>query len=72
MTYENRKDIPQKYTWDLTAIYKKEDEFFAELETAKALIAKVPQFRGTESRWVVKNGWLRLWVPAAVRFLAQI
>lgn len=46
MTFENRKDIPQKYTWDLTAIYKEEKEFFEELDKASSLIEKIANFKG--------------------------
>jgi len=46
MTFENRNDIPQKYTWDLTAIYKTEDDFFADLDKAQKLIETLSQYKG--------------------------
>ena len=35
MTFENRKDIPVEYTWELTAIYADEKAFNKEYELAK-------------------------------------
>ena len=46
MTFENRKDIPVEYTWDLTAIYADEKAFDKEYDLAKKLIEKVPQYKG--------------------------
>ena len=46
MTFENRKDIPVEYTWDLTAIYADEKAFNKEYDLAKELIEKVPQYKG--------------------------
>lgn len=46
MTFENRKDIPVEYTWDLTAIYADEKAFDKEYDLAKELIEKVPQYKG--------------------------
>ena len=46
MTFENRKDIPVEYTWDLTAIYVDEKAFDKEYDLAKELIEKVPQYKG--------------------------
>lgn len=46
MTFENRKDIPVRYTWDLTAIYADEKDFEKEYEFAKGLIPQVAQYKG--------------------------
>lgn len=46
MTFENRKDIPVKYTWDLTVIYKTEKEFYDEVEKATNLIGELAQYKG--------------------------
>lgn len=46
MTFEKRSDIPQKYTWDLTAIYETEQGFFDELKKAQELTKQVSQYKG--------------------------
>ena len=40
MTFENRKDIPVEYTWDLTAIYADEKAFDKEYDDSKSDEAK--------------------------------
>ena len=34
-----RADIPQKYKWDLSAIYKSEAEFEADMKKAESMVA---------------------------------
>ena len=54
MTFEKRSDIPQKYTWDLTAIYETEQGFFDELKKAQELTKQVSQYKGK-----LNNKWLK-------------
>ncbi len=37
-----RKDIPAKYKWDLTDIYKTEEDFYADFKIAEELISSYP------------------------------
>lgn len=41
-----REEIEEQYTWDLTTIFKSDEEFLEELENAKKEIKKVENFRG--------------------------
>ena len=45
-----RSEIPAKYKWDLTGIYKTEADFDADFERAKALIADYPRHRDTMTK----------------------
>jgi len=45
-----RSEIPAKYKWDLTGIYKNEAEFEADFERAKALVADFSRHRDTMSK----------------------
>ncbi len=45
-----RSEIPAKYKWDLTGIYKTEEEFNADFQRAKELTADFPRHRDTMSR----------------------
>lgn len=47
MPYENRAQIPEQYTWDLSSMYASDDEFLAALEAAKAYPARCLEFQGT-------------------------
>ena len=45
-----RSEIPAKYKWDLTGIYKTEADFDADFERAKAIIADFPRRRDTMTK----------------------
>ena len=49
MTHQ-RSEIPAKYKWDLTGIYKTEADFDADFERAKAIIADFPRRRDTMTK----------------------
>ena len=38
-----RKDVPQELTWDLTALYKTEEDLNADVEKVKALTSKIEE-----------------------------
>ena len=40
-----RSNIDDKYKWDLTLIYKSDNDFFKDLEIAKTEIEKVSEFK---------------------------
>ncbi len=45
-----RSEIPAKYKWDLTGIYKTEADFDADFERAKAIITDFPRRRDTMTK----------------------
>ncbi len=47
---ENRAEIPEKYKWDLTAIYADEAAFDADCARAKELIARFPAHEATMTK----------------------
>ena len=44
--YKSRKDVPEKYKWDLTDFYKDNDEFNKELEEVKQEIEELIKYIG--------------------------
>ena len=44
--YKNRKEVPEKYKWDLTSFYKNEDDFNKEYEKAKSDVEKIKEYVG--------------------------
>lgn len=46
METKKRDEIEEKYKWDLTRIYKTEEEFEKDLEKLNTLIDKIPSFKG--------------------------
>lgn len=44
--YKNRKDVPDKYKWDLTEYYKSEDDFNKSYDKALKLIEKIKDYVG--------------------------
>ncbi len=49
-TYENRSQIPEKYTWDLTSIYKTDEDFEQALKQAQDYPARLSAFKGKISQ----------------------
>ncbi len=45
-----RKDVPQEYKWDLTQIYKNDDEWKADLDSIIPLTEKLASFKGKLSQ----------------------
>ena len=46
MQYKSRKDVPDKYKWDLTDIFKNEEEFNKTFKETKEIIDKLPKYKG--------------------------
>ncbi len=46
MTYENRADIPVRYTWNLTDIYAADKDFYADIESVESQISQIAKFKG--------------------------
>lgn len=46
ITFKDRQDIPEKYKWDLSPIFKSEDEWKKSRNAIKKTIKEVEQFRG--------------------------
>jgi len=46
MNFTDRKDIPEQYTWDLTALFKDQEAWEAQFAHLKTLIPKAADFRG--------------------------
>lgn len=44
--YEDRKDIPVEYTWDLSAMYKDKSQWEEDIKTALELAGKLSSFKG--------------------------
>ena len=44
--YKNRDEVPEKYKWDLTSIFKDEKEFNNSLKKCKELIKKLKEYVG--------------------------
>ena len=44
--YNTRKDVPEKYKWDLSDFFKGDEEFYIELDKANKLISKYSQYKG--------------------------
>ena len=44
--YKSRKDVPEKYKWDLTTIYKNEKKFDEAYNTLKYNIKKLASYKG--------------------------
>ncbi len=44
--YKNRKEVPEKYKWDLSDFFKNEKEFETSLKETKKLISKLPSYVG--------------------------
>ncbi len=45
-TVKKRSEIEEKYKWDLTRIYKTEEEWEQDLQKLNTLIEKIPSFKG--------------------------
>ena len=43
---KTRNDIDDKYKWDLTAIFKNDEEFLKELDKSKDLVSEIIKFKG--------------------------
>ncbi len=46
MTFENRNDIPLRYTWDLTQIYKNDEGFHNDVDNSTKKINQLSRFKG--------------------------
>ena len=46
MQYKNRKEVPDKYKWDLTNIFKNEDEFNKTFKEVEVLKDKLKDYKG--------------------------
>ena len=46
MQYKNRKEVPDKYKWDLTSIFKNEDEFNKTFKEVEVLKDKLKNYKG--------------------------
>ena len=44
--YKNRDEVPEKYKWDLTSIFKDEKEFNNSLKKCKELIKELKEYVG--------------------------
>lgn len=44
--YKSRKEVPEKYKWDLTEFFKNEEEFLKNKEDLKKRIPKLEDFKG--------------------------
>lgn len=44
--YKNRKEVPEKYKWDLTDFFKNEDEFNESLKECESLVKELETFIG--------------------------
>ena len=44
--YEDRKDIPTQYTWDLESIYTSFDEYYKDMEKCKELLEELKKYKG--------------------------
>ena len=45
-TYSSRKDVPEKYKWDLSDFYKNDEEYFKSFEETKKNVEKLKDFVG--------------------------
>lgn len=45
--YEDRKEIPALYTWDLDSIYSNFNEYYKDMDKCNALLGKLQQYEGT-------------------------
>ena len=45
--YKSRKDVPDKYKWDLTEYFKSEDEYNSTYDKAKQQIDLLKDYKGT-------------------------
>ena len=43
---KTRNEIDDKYKWDLTAIFKNDEEFLNELEKCKDIVSELNKFKG--------------------------
>lgn len=43
---KTRNEINDKYKWDLTAIFKNDEEFLKELDKSKDLTSEIIKFKG--------------------------
>ena len=41
-----RSEIEDKYKWDLTRLYKNDEEFYSDMNKANELLKKVTEFKG--------------------------
>ena len=46
-SYDNRKDIPDKYKWDLSSVYKSIDDYYKDMEHCKNLVSEIETFKGS-------------------------
>lgn len=44
--YKNRNEIPEEYTWDLSSLYKNDEEFLLRLESLDKDIEKLQKYKG--------------------------
>ena len=45
-TYDNRKKIPKKYTWDLDTIYSSFDEYYKDMKKSGKILEKIKKYEG--------------------------
>ena len=46
MEYKSRKEVPEKYKWDLTDFYKDEKEFEKSFKETSTLIKDLDKYKG--------------------------
>ena len=44
MELKSRKDVPEELTWDLSLIYKTEEEMYQDVDKVKSLSERMVQF----------------------------
>ena len=47
-----RKDIEEKYTWDLSKIYQDPQEFYHDIEVSQQLLDELTSFQGKKRFYV--------------------
>lgn len=62
--YNSRKEVPEKYKWDLTDFFKDENEFNKSFETTKKLISELKQYNGCTSNPDKLYDFLNKWIEA--------
>ena len=68
ITYSDRSQVPEEYTWNLSDMFESDEAWFAELEALKALPERIAAFRGHLSDDAeTLLGWFRLGDEAELR-----
>ena len=64
ISYKTRKDVPEKYKWDLTDFYVSEEDFNENLKLAKELISSLEKYKGCTKNGTKLYEYLNIYIES--------